>query len=318
MKPFRFGACLSYAGSAAEWRDAARTIEGDGYSTLLLPDHFVVPFAPIPALAAAAAATTTLRVGTMVTANDFRNPAVLAKEVATADFLTDGRFELGIGAGWLAAEYDAAGIPFGDAAVRVDRLEEAIAILRGLWADGPFTFEGTHYRIAGLEGTPKPVQRPVPVMIGGGGKRVLTMAAREAQIVSVAPSLVGAGRTARPDMGSYTRTGFEKRIEWIRDAAGERLDELEVSTYFGGRWAITDDRARAADECIQGLRARFGDDVSLTPDDVLASPMFLYGSTDEIADQLVERCERYGLSYLVITEPDIDGFAQVVARLAGT
>lgn len=177
---FRFGAAVSEAESAEKWDELARRVEDWGYSTLLLADHIINPWAPLPALVAAAAATTTLRVGTMVIDNDFRHPAMLAKELATIDFLTEGRLEVGVGAGWLKQEYEAAGIPFDPAAVRIARLAEAVTVIKALWRGEPVDFSGDHYSITDLTMTPSPVQTPhPPLMIGGGGHHVLRLAARE-------------------------------------------------------------------------------------------------------------------------------------------
>ena len=185
-RPFRFGAGAFITDSAATWTETARRIEAFGYDMLLMPDHFARTFEPAPAMVAAALATTTLRVGTNVYANDFRHPAVLAKEMATVDVLSGGRLVMGIGAGWKRAEYDQAGIPFDRAGVRVSRMIESLRVIKGLWADDPFTFAGEHYRIDALEGWPKPLQRPhPPILIGAGGRRLLSFAAREADIVGI-------------------------------------------------------------------------------------------------------------------------------------
>src|SRR5213595_2507813 len=171
----------SHAASAADFREKARTAEALGYSTLFVPDHFIDhPLAPMPAMATAAAVTNTLRVGSLVLANDYKHPVVLAREAATLDLLSDGRLELGIGAGWMTADYEKAGIPLDRAGVRISRLAESITIMKGLFGDGPFSFSGEHYRITDLDGRPKPVQQPVPFLIGGGAPKILALAAREA------------------------------------------------------------------------------------------------------------------------------------------
>lgn len=315
MRPFRFGAAVGYAENAAEWREQAKRIEGLGYSTLLIADHFVNPFAPLPALQASADATSTLRVGTMVIDNDFRHPAMLAKEVATIDLLTDGRFELGIGAGWLRMEYEAAGLPFDPAPTRIDRLEEGIAILKGLWGEEPFSFDGAFYKITDLQGMPPPVQQPYPpLMIGGGGKRMLGLAAREADIVNLAPMV----RDTGVDYDSLTAAGIEQRVAWVHEAAGARFGDLELGTYYSGRSEITDDRASAVEAKLTGFEQRTGTKPTLTPEDVLASPMFLMGTVGEVKDRIVENRERYGLSYIVLSDDMIEGCASIVAELAGT
>src|SRR5687768_532705 len=185
---FRFGVQLSNAASAAEWASAARRAEDLGYSTLFMPDHFGEQLAPVPALMTAADATTTLRIGALVWDNDYKHPVVLAKEVATMDVLSGGRVEFGIGAGWMNTDYEQAGIPKDRDGVRIARMVEGLAIYKGLWADGPFSFDGDHYRITDLDGLPKPVQRPgPPILIGGGGPKVLAIAAQQADIVGVNP-----------------------------------------------------------------------------------------------------------------------------------
>ena len=183
---FRFGVQEHSATSGSAWRDKARLMESLGYQALYLPDHFGDQLGPIAALMAAADATTTLRMGSLVFDNDYRHPAVLAKEVASLDLLSDGRFDLGLGAGWMASDYEQAGIPFDSPGVRIERMEEGLAIIKGLLAGGKFSFTGKHYRITSLEGTPSPVQKPhPPIVLGGGGRRMLRLAAREADIVNV-------------------------------------------------------------------------------------------------------------------------------------
>ncbi|MGH9824912.1 MAG: TIGR03621 family F420-dependent LLM class oxidoreductase, partial [Blastocatellia bacterium] len=185
-KKFRFGAQVAGPASAKGWREKAQAIEAAGYSTLFLPDHFEDMLAPFSALMCAADATSTLRVGTLVFDNDFRHPAVLAKEAATLDLLSGGRVELGMGAGWMITDYEKAGMTYDPVGVRISRLEESLAIVKGLFAVGEFSFSGNHYKVTGFDGLPKPVQKPhPPILIGGGGKRILSLAAREADIVKV-------------------------------------------------------------------------------------------------------------------------------------
>src|SRR5215469_6245 len=183
---FRFAVQVGHTATGQEWADLAREAESLGYASLSMPDHFGEQFAVGPALAAAAAATTTLRIGTLVYDNDYRHPVVLAKEAATLDVLSGGRLELGLGAGWQTTDYEQSGIPCDPVGVRIDRMVEGLRVLKGLMADGPFSFQGEHYAVAGLDGLPKPVQRPhPPVLIGGGGRRILGIAGREADIVGI-------------------------------------------------------------------------------------------------------------------------------------
>jgi len=306
---FRFGVQLAGASSGAAWAATARRVEADGYATLFMPDHFDDQWAPVPAMAAAAAATTTLRIASLVLDNDYRHPVVLAKEAATLDVLSDGRLELGLGAGWQRRDYDQSGIAFDDATTRVDRLAEALAVIKGLLGDGRYSFTGRHYTVTDLIGTPHPVQRPhPPIIVGGGARRVLTVAGREADIVGINFDL----RTGAigPEIGpSGTEAATAAKVKWVRDAAGSRFDQLELSVrvYLA---VVTDQREQVA----AGIATGFG----LTPEEALGTPHFLVGSIDQIVDDLVRRREELGLSYVVFSGGALDDMAPVVARLAGT
>ena len=306
-RPFRFGITAPSAAAGPVWADKARRAEQLGYSVLAVPDHFREQLAPVPALTAAALATTRLRVASLVFCNDFHHPVVLAKEAATLDLLSGGRFELGLGAGWLRAEYDQAGIPFAPAGTRIERLGEAVTIVKGLLAGERVTFHGRHHAIADLEGRPVPIQRPhPPILIGGGGRRTLTLAAREASIVGFVPR-------ALPDGSGLDRADFgdgalRQKIEWVRAAAGARFDALELHALIQAV-VVSDQRARVADE----LAARF----RLSRELVLETPYVLLGTIDEICETVRQRRERYGISYLTVFERDMEAFAPVVGRLAG-
>jgi probable F420-dependent oxidoreductase len=309
-RPFRFGVQLSSAGSAADWAGLAREAESLGYSTLFIPDHFGDQLAPAPALAAAAAATTELRVGTLVLDNDYRHPVITAMDMATVDLLSGGRLELGIGAGWMASDYEQSGITMDDAATRVDRLAEGLTVLKGLFAPGPFSFQGKHYRIAELDGQPRPVQQPhPPFIVGGGGPRVLALAAREADIVGVNPA-IRSGRADRAASHDGAAAVTDRKLGWVREAAGERYADLELQMLLFA-CVITDDRAGT----IEAMAPLFG----LSPEDVGDYPHAWVGSVDQIADDLVARRERWDVSYLVVQGPDaMRAAAPVVARMAGT
>ena len=228
MAPFRFAVQLSNASSGASWRELARTIEGLGYSTLFIPDHFEDQFGPLVALTVAAEATTELNVGSLVFGNDYRHPIVLAKEVATLDLMSEGRVEFGLGAGWMTTDYDQSGIPNDPPGVRISRMAESLEIMKSLWSTGAATLAGEHYTITGAVGAPLPHSRPHPkIIIGGGGKRVLGIAAREADIVGVNPSLA-AGYVGAEVLETTTAEYYDQRIGWIREAAGDRFDELEL------------------------------------------------------------------------------------------
>jgi probable F420-dependent oxidoreductase len=267
--PFRFGVLAGPAQSRRHWIEGARQAEDLGYSTWLASDHFGSGPAPIPALAVAAEATS-LRVGTLVLANDFRHPAAVAKEAATLDLLSDGRLELGIGTGWLDTDYEGSGIPFDEPRLRVERLMEAVDVIKGLWSGKPFSYDGTHYRID-MAGQPLPAQRPhPPLLIAGSGPRMLRFAAHNAQIVSVTATL---GRDSRDDFWSGAvgaGSTIRQQVEWIRQAApGD--PELNVLVHHV---EVTRDGRAAAE--------RVGAEVGVDAEAVLASPHLLIGSLDGI------------------------------------
>lgn len=308
MKPFRFGVQSSRAADGAAWRDQARRCEGLGYSTLYVPDHFTDQWGPLVALTVAAEVTSTLNVGALVFDNDYRHPVVLAKEIATLDLVSGGRVEFGLGAGWLRTDYEESGISYDEPRVRIDRLEEAVELYRRLWTGGA-TFTGEHYRVEGAAGLPAPVSPGGPkLIIGGGGRRVLSLAARHADIVGVNPSL-RSGAVDAATAASAVSGLYDERIDWIRGAAGARFDQLELQalTFLV---AVDGDRDEMAELMAPGL--------GLTPAEAREVPIVLVGSTDEICDQLVERRARWGLSYWVVHDHEMDAFAPVVERLAGT
>ncbi len=309
MRPFRFGIQCKGPADHAGWAELARKVEDLGWSTLTVADHLDEPLAPVPALTAASAATTTLGLGTMVLANDYRHPVMLAKEAASLDVLSGGRFELGIGAGWMTADYEPAGIPLDRPGLRIARLAEALTVLRGAWSGGPFSFAGDHYQVTDLVLPPTPVTPGGPrIVIGGGGERVLRLAAREADVVALNVNLRAGviDERAFPD-GSPEST--DRKLAWIRDEAGARFDDLELQARVHLAM-VTDDRAGVIDQ----LAPAFG----LTPEQAAATPHALIGSVDQICDQLVERRERWGISYLGLSHDQLDAFAPVIARLAGT
>lgn len=308
-RPFRFGVQAGGPADATGWAEFARKAEDLGVSVLTVADHLDDKVAPIAALTAAACATSTLRVGALVFCNDYRHPAVLAKEAATIDVLSGGRLELGLGAGWMTSDYEQAGIALDPPGERIDRMEEALAIVKGLFTDGPVTHEGRHYRVTGLDGTPKPVQRPgPPLLIGGGGRRVLSIAAREADIVGINVNLSGGVIDASVGPNATVEATDEK-ITWIRDAAGERFGDLELQVRVHIA-AITDDR--------EGMADALGPALGLSPEAALASPHALAGTVDEVVEQLQERRDRWGISYIGLSAGSLDEMAPVIARLAGT
>lgn len=314
-RPFRFGVINERMGTATEWVAAARKAEAHGYATFLLRDHFVTEpfgdqFAPIAALMAAACATTTLRVGTLVCDNDYRHPVVLAKEAATLDLLSGGRLELGLGAGWARAEYEAAGMTYDANGVRIARLEEAIQVLNGLFADGPLTFAGEHYQIAGLDGFPKPVQRPgPPLLIGAGKPRMLGLAGRYADIVSFLTISVASGAVVDAAKERLA-DAVEAKIALVREGAGARFDQIELSLI--PTVVVTNDRDAATERLIREREWR-----GVTPEEVWTMPSVLIGTPARIAEDIVARRERYGFSYYVFAGSQLEACAPVVEALAG-
>jgi probable F420-dependent oxidoreductase len=300
---------MGNAGSATEWRDKARKLEDHGYSTLYMPDHFIdTALAPMPAMAMALAHTTTLRVCALVLDNDYKHPAIVAKEVATMDVLSDGRSDLGIGAGWMKTDYDALGLPYDRAGVRVDRLEEALAVVKGCWAPGPFSFSGEHYTIDAYDAIPKPVQEPRPrILVGGGAPRVLRLAGREADVVGINPNL-RAGAITQDAIHTSLAAETAQKIAWVKEGAGDRFDDLELQIrYF--LCTITDDPQKLAEAMAPGM--------NLAPEDVLTSGVALVGTTEMMIDELQRRRDEWGVSSVVVGDEMIEPFAPVVAKLAG-
>jgi probable F420-dependent oxidoreductase len=306
---FRFAAQCNGAANAKEWAETARRVEDMGFSTLTMPDHFTEQLAPVPALMAAADATTTLRLGTMVFGNDYRHPRVLAQECATLDLLSDGRLEVGLGAGWMRSDYAASGIPYDEPKVRVDRFEESIAVLKGLWAGAPFSFQGEHYTLTDDTLHPVPVRKPHPTLvIGGGGRRVLSIAAREADVVGINPNLRGG--TGGPEVSSdLTPAATTRKLGWVRDAAGDRYADLEITMLCG--FAMETD---AVQPVAEGMASMFG----LTPEEALHVPVMLIGSIDAMCDELRRRREEWDASYIVFEAGTWERMGEVVSRLAGT
>jgi probable F420-dependent oxidoreductase len=314
-RPFRFGVIGEAITSPAALLGEARRAEALGYSTLLLRDHFVPePFgdqlAPLVALTAAACATRTLRIGSLVLDNDYRHPVVLAKEAATLDLLSEGRFELGIGAGWLREEYQRAGMAFDDPAVRVGRLEEALEVLKGLLRGATVTFKGEHYTVDGIAGFPAPVQQPhPPILVGAGSPRMLGIAGREADIVGILPKALPEG-TISGELSERSPERVARKVDWVRQAAQDRSRQVELSMVLS--IALGHDPRKAAERYAveHGWGAAAGELV-------LAMPSVVAGPAERVAEELQHRRERYGLSYLVVADGDMEAFAPVVERLAG-
>jgi probable F420-dependent oxidoreductase len=308
VRPFRFGVQASAGVDAGAWRTFARSVESAGYSTLLVADHVGGDeLAPVPALAAAAEATTHLRIGTLVLNNDLRHPAMLAREAASLDIVSGGRFELGIGAGWARREYEHLGIGFDEPATRIERLDEALRIIRQAWSGEPVEVLGSHYRVEHLPGVPRPIQRPgPPILVAGGGARAMSVAARHADIVGVHLQMHRNGRGEDWSTGSLSAT--RERVERIRAAAGDRFEHLELQMMLM-TVEITDDRKGAAD--------RIGSSEGLDANEMLDSPYRLIGTVGEVVEALEERRASLGVSYFVVPGGWAAGFRPVVARLSG-
>lgn len=322
--PFRFGWQAYNAESAAEWRDKARRAEALGYSSFMVADHYMGPgpvlvatnhpvqnVAAVPALAVAAEATSTIKVGARVMCIDYRNPTVLVKEMATIDMFSGGRLEFGIGAGWLQGEYEAMGVDWDPAGVRVDRLADVVRMAKQFMGDGEVNFVSekatSKVRAVGFEGLPKTIQRPhPPIMIGGGARRVLQLAGREAQIVSI--NFDNSSGKIGPGVAISDAEATAQKIEWVREGAGDRFDELELE--IGAYFTFVTDHGQATAEA---MAPRFG----LSVERMMTHPHALIGNVDEICEQLELRREQYGISYITVGDSVGDAFAPVVARLAG-
>jgi probable F420-dependent oxidoreductase len=321
--PFRFAVQSFNADSPAAWRDRARQVESLGYSALHLADHYLGPgpaleathhplqgLASIPAMTVAAEATTTLKIGCRVFCIDYRPLPVLVKEASTIDWFSGGRLEFGLGAGWLEGEYEAFGLTMDRAGVRVDRLGEFVRAAKQLFAGVPVEIDGEHLSLHGFSGSPASIQTPhPPIMIGGGSPRVLRLAGREADIVSLNFDN-SSGKIGPAGVQSSTAEKVDQKVAWVRegaDAAGRDMPEIEIAAYFT---VVTPD----AEKTATGFGQMFG----LSADDMLDHPNVLIGTIDEMVDRLIERRERYGISYVTVNDSTMEVFAPVVERLAGT
>jgi len=292
-KPFRFGVVAAYAQSRTAWIAIARKAEGLGYSTLLIPDRTTGGLlAPMPALAVAASVTTSLRVGSYVFCNGYRHPVLLAREAATLDLLSDGRFELGLGAGVSSAEFAQMGLPYASAGTRVGQLEETLQIIKQLFTEETVNFSGKYYTITELKGRINPVQKPhPPILVAGGGERMLKLAAREANIVAIGSKITAQGRDP-------SDAPLEQKIAWIKEAAGNRFVDLELSQTIYDLEII--DSATPASPFTGGWS-------------IPKRPL----STEQAIAQLREQRDLYGFSYLQVSAQQMENFAPVVAQLTG-
>lgn len=306
--PFRFGVQLRKPAAEQSWLETVRKAEDLGYGSVLMPDHFSDEYAPSVALAAAAAVTESIVVGALVYGNDYRHPAVLAKEMATLDQISGGRVEFGLGAGWMRTDYEQLGIPYDRPGVRIERMVEAVAVIRGCFGAGAFDYAGEHYTITGYDGHPKPVRAGgPPLMIGGGGPRMLGVAARHADIVGVTATL-RAGEVGPEAIADSMAEAYDRKLDRIREVAGDRFDSLELNS-LSQAVIVTDDRQSA----IEGIAELF----AAPAEHVADSPAVLIGSVAEIVDMVQARRDRWGFNYVTVSEDALDAFAPVVAELNG-
>ena len=322
QRPFRFGLQAFSGASAAEWFDTVRRAEDSGYSTLFSSDHYFGPgaisdatghrpvdLAPLTSIAMAAARTTSLRVGCRVFACDFHHPVVLAKEMATLDLLSEGRLEVGLGAGWVRDEYEGLGVTMERPGVRIAKLAEYVDVLRAHFSGEQMAVDGQFVHAHGFAGLPRPAQQPAPpIMIGGGAPRILGLAGRLADIVSINFDN-SSGKLGSASVMSSGADETANKIGWIRDGAGERFDalEIEIGAYFV---AVGDD----AGSQLEAMAGRFG----VSPGEFAVHPHAMFGSVEQICETLVERRERYGVSYVTVAQRHLDEFAPIVAALSGT
>ena len=273
-----------------------------------MPDHFTDQLAPVPALMSVADATSNLRIGALVWDNDYKHPVVLAKELATMDLLSDGRLELGIGAGWMISDYEQSGIPYERAGLRIDRMIEGIDVMKGCFAEGAFSYAGKHYTISNYNGSPKPVQAPCPpILIGGGGKRVLTYAAQVADIIGINATM-SAGAVGPEAISTMTAEAVDEKVDIVRDAVGSRINHVEMNIR-AFMVNITDDAAGAISRLAKGI----GVEEKMVAD----TPFALMGPPSKLIEDLIARRERWGFSYVIVGGEDIEKFAPVVAALSG-
>ena len=307
MRPFRFGVQLRNAADGQGWRDQARKAEDLGYSTLFLADHFGDGWNPTVPLTVAAEVTSALKVGALVYANDYRHPLLMARDIATMDVMFPGRVEFGLGAGWMTTDYLESGIALDGPGTRIERMAEALEVITQLWTQEHVTFEGKHYTLNAARCVPKPVTAGGPsITIGGGGRKVLSLAAHYAAIIGVNPELSsGVAGVEAAQTGVAAR--YTERIGWIRQAAGARFDDIELQLLVQFEQVVPN-----RGEVFAGVAPLF----SVTPEEAADMPIVLVGTVDEICDDLVRRREQFGFSYIVLHE--MDAMAPVVARLAGT
>jgi len=299
----------------SELLSAARKCDDLGYGTFVMPDHMFDTFGIIPTLMTVADNCPGLRVGTYVLCNDFHHPVVMAKEAATLDVLSEGRLELGLGAGYIPAEYNMAGIPFERGSVRLQRLTETVHIVKMAFAGETFSFDGDHYQVRDYTPYPVPTQQPrPPLLLGGGGPGLLTLAAAEADIVSVLPAAASGGGLRGSQLGLKS---LKEKVTLVREAAGDRWADLEINILIFDA-VVTRDRRAAAEAYLGPLLqgGQFIPDGEVTADDLLDSPYFAFGTDKDIAEHLVAIREETGASYVVVFPHLMEAFGPVVELLA--
>ena len=308
MHPFRFGVTASHAPPGQAWTDLALRAEELGYDTFAMPDHLGRQLSPLGALAAAAAVTSRIRIGAFVFANDYRHPLLLAREMATLDQISSGRVELGIGAGWKTSDYRQLGMPYERAGLRIERMQESVGLMRRLFAGDRVTYSGPHYHLDAARLAPIPVQPRIPILIGGGGPRMLGIAAREADIVGLLTQFDGRGR---PIASQGTEGQTAHKVEIIREAAGSReaFERLELNVLVPSAGLIGSGSSMLG-SVASAIKA-------VAPRVVGGSPYLLHGTLAQVRETLLRRRERLGISYYIWSARAVESMAPVVEALAG-
>jgi len=309
-RKFRFGAELKGPFPGMTWAETVRRVDELGYSTLFVPDHFQAQYGPITAMATAAAYSESLNVGSLVFDNDYRHPVTLAMEMATIDQISQGRLELGIGAGWKTLDYEQSGIALDPPKVRVERMMEAVRVIKALFGPDPVDFDGEHYQLDGVTGTVPHTPGGPPLLIAGGAKRMLRFAGEHAAIVGVNPS-IHSGAIDADSARDALAERMDQKVSWVKDGAGDRFDDLEINAWVAVA-KLTDDAAGFAEVLAPGFGIEAAESIA-----VLDSPMVMVGTTDEIGERLHERRDRWGFSYHVVQGDSVLEMAPVVAALTG-
>ncbi len=308
VHPFRFGVTASWVDAAAAWTSLAHRAEELGYDVLLMPDHLGHQLAPVAALTAAAMATTRLHVGAFVFANDYRHPLLLAREAATLNFLSGGRFELGLGAGWATQDYARLGMPYDRPRIRVDRLEESVSLVKRLLAGETVDHVGEHYHLSAARVAAHPdggnLAVPPRLMIGGGGPRMLRLAAREANIVGLLPQF---DRQGRPMIRQATGAATARKVALLREAAGARFEELELNVLVADAGLVDGRRPAAAASSLPRAVAA----------GLIGTPYLLHGTLRRLETLLRRRRDELGISYYVFPARSMETMAPLVEKLAG-